>query len=397
MAAMTLGAAGGTLAQGLSALARVAPGGTAITDEGRGIRVELALSQGVPWRMFALADPERLVIDLREVDWTGLDRDEALRSDRVTDLRFGTYRPGWSRMVLTLAEPLALDRSAMRIDPDTGRATMIARFVPTDAAGFAATAGAPRDPQWDLPEPGLPPAPAGDDGVLTVVIDPGHGGVDPGAVRGELMEKTLMLDLAQALREALIRQGDTRVVLTRSDDVFVPLERRVSIAHEVRADLFISLHADVLPYGRAHGATFYTLADTASDEASAKLAERHDRDDLLSGVDLTGKDDVVAGVLMDLARQETAPRARALSRALQQAVKAAEVPLNSRPHRAADFSVLKAADIPSVLIEVGYLSSERDRRNLSDPAFLPRIADAIRDGILTWQAEDAALQPLVRQ
>ncbi|WP_370274220.1 N-acetylmuramoyl-L-alanine amidase [Pseudooceanicola nitratireducens] len=394
---MTLALPSDGRAQGLTGLARIDTDASAISDQGRGVSVSLGLSQGVPWRIFTLAAPTRVVIDFREVDWTGLSADALLQTDRVTGLRFGSYRPGWSRLVLTLADPMQIDTATMRIDTDTGQAALSVGLSYTDAKSFADRAGAPRDPQWDLPVPALTAPPQGDDGILTVVIDPGHGGIDPGAVRGNLMEKTLMLDLARAVQETLIRRGDTRVFLTRDDDSFVPLERRVSIAHDVRADVFISLHADVLPNGRARGATLYTLADTATDEASAKLAERHDRDDLLSGVDLTGKDDVVAGVLMDLARQETAPRAIALSETLQLAIAAADVPLNSRPHRAAAFSVLKAPDIPSVLIEVGYLSSERDRKNLGDPEFLARIARALADGIAAWETADAAKRPLVRQ
>jgi len=385
------------MAQGLTALARLDIAESRIADEGRGAGITLSLSQGVPWRVFTLTDPLRIVMDFQEVDWGDLTAESILQPGAVTSVRFGTYRPGWSRLVMSLDDPMEIETATMRIDDSTGRAQLTAMLAPTSVEDFAATAGAPRDPQWDLPEPALTSNPRKGDEVLTVVIDPGHGGIDPGAVRGDLTEKTLMLELAKAVQEAMIRQGDTRVILTRDDDSFVPLERRVSIAHEVDADVFISLHADVLPYGNAHGATIYTLAKTASDEASAKLAERHDRDDLLSGVDLTGKDDVVAGVLLDLARQETAPRATALSKALKAAIGAAEVPLNSRPHRAADFSVLKAADIPSVLIEVGYLSSDRDRKNLSDPAFINRIAGALRDGIDAWLAEDAALKPLVRQ
>ena len=383
-------------AQDLSALARVIPEETEITGE-EALSLRLALTQAVPWRVFTLTDPPRIVMDFREVDWTGLRRDELLRSRLTEDVRFGGYRPGWSRMVMTLSAPLALDKTAMKVDPDTGGATITARFNPVDAAGFAALSGAPRDPRWDLPVPSLTTPEKRGDRPLTVVIDPGHGGIDPGALRGDLVEKDLMLQLARAVQEALIREGETQVILTRDDDTFVPLERRVSVAHEVDADLFISLHADVLPFGRADGATIYTLAETASDEASAKLAERHDRDDLLSGVDLTGKDDVVAGVLLDLARQETSPRTAAFSRALRAAIEEAQVPLNSRAERAADFSVLKAADIPSVLIEIGYLSSERDRKNLADPDFMARVADAIHAAILAWQRADDALRPLIRQ
>ena len=385
-------------AQDLSALARVDPAGSLVSDRSGGIDLTLALSQGVPWRVFSLTEPDRIVMDFREIDWSGLSRLGMLNSDLAADLRFGTYRPGWSRLVLTLTEPLALSRAGMEVDPATGRARLSARFEKVSAEVFAAQAGAPRDPDWDLPEDGLPrPAPRDGDAPLTVVIDPGHGGIDPGAVQGGLTEKDLMLQLAQAVRETLIREGDTRVILTRNDDAFVSLERRVAIAHEVEADLFISLHADVLAYGRAHGATIYTLSDTATDEASAKLAERHDRDDLLSGVDLTGKDDVIADVLMDLARLETTPRTEALAKALKLSIEASGAPLNSHPMRAADFSVLKAADIPSVLIEVGFLSSQRDRKNLSDPAFIDRMALSIRDAILAWQQADAAMRPLIRQ
>lgn len=383
-------------AQGLFATARVLPQESGLTMEAGALDLVLSLSQPVPWRVFTLSAPPRIVMDFREIDWEGLDPASLVGTGLVTEFRVGTYRPGWSRMVMTLSEPLELATSAMRVDEDRGSARITARFSPVDAARFVALSGAPSTPGWDLPDAAVTPA-VPDDGVFTVVIDPGHGGIDPGAVRGKLTEKTLMLALAQALREALVREGDTRVVLTRDDDRFIPLERRVSIAHEAGADLFISLHADVLPNGRAQGATVYTLSDKATDEASEKLAERHDRDDLLSGVDLTGKDDVVAGVLLDLARQETTPRTAAFSRALTEAIGASGVPLNSHPLRSADFSVLKAADIPSVLIEVGYLSSDRDRENLRDPEFLTRIAGAIRTAILDWARADAALKPLVRQ
>lgn len=384
-------------AQDLTGLARIDATNSAVTEEGDGIALRLSLSQGVPWRVFTLADPPRLVFDFREIDWAGLDGAALIGTERVADLRFGSYRPGWSRLVLTLTDPMPVRRAQMRIAADTGRATVTARLGAPDPVGFAAAAGAPADPAWDLPKPALPPRKTGAKRPLTVVIDPGHGGIDPGAIHDRMTEKSLMLTLARAVREALVREGDTRVVLTRDDDSFVPLERRVSIAHEVGADLFISLHADILPFGNAHGATIYTLSETASDEASEKLSERHDRDDLLSGVDLTGKDDVVAGVLLDLARQETTPRTRAFSDALQAAIGESGVPLNSRPQRMANFSVLKAADIPSVLIEVGYLSSDRDRGNLADPAFLGKVAEAIRDAVLAWTRADAALRPLIRQ
>ena len=162
--------------------------------------------------------------------------------------------------------------------------------------------------------------------------------------------------------------------------------------------MFLSLHADALAEGngQAHGATVYLLRDSASDEATRQLAERHNRDDILSGVDLSGQDDVVAGILMDLARQETQPRAERMARTLVRGLKQAGTPVNSRPIRHASFSVLKSADIPSVLIEVGFMSSARDMKNLTDRNWRFQTAVALRDALRQWLTEDAALKDLVR-
>ncbi len=186
------------------------------------------------------------------------------------------------------------------------------------------------------------------------------------------------------------------MLLTRRDDSFVPLEARVSIARAAGADAFLSLHADAVAEGVAKGATIYTLADRASDSASQLLAERHDREDLLAGVDLTGQDDVVAGVLMDLARIETQPRADRLADALVEGLRAA-VGVHKRPRLEAAFSVLKAPDIPSVLVELGFLSSERDRARLTDPEWRARAAVGIRDALLAWASADAAEARLIRK
>jgi len=231
---------------------------------------------------------------------------------------------------------------------------------------------------------------------LRVVIDPGHGGIDPGAERDGVKEADLMLSFARALKEVLLRAG-MEVVLTRTRDVFVPLERRLSIARAAGADAFLSFHADILAEGRASGATVYTLSATASDQASKLLAERHDRGDLLAGVDLNGQDDVIAGVLMDLARRETAPRSDRLADALVKGLKKALGRMHKRPREQAAFSVLKAADIPSVLVELGFLSSPEDLKNLIDPAWRARAAIGVRNALLAWAATDAAQAALLRR
>jgi N-acetylmuramoyl-L-alanine amidase len=228
------------------------------------------------------------------------------------------------------------------------------------------------------------------------VLDPGHGGIDPGAERDGYREADLMLTFAQELRDILVRAGNFEVILTRDDDSFVPLETRVSIAQAVSADVFISLHADALAEGRAEGATVYTLAERASDDASRKLAERHDRDDLLAGVDLSDQDDVIANVLLDMARTETHPRTLRLADALVGRFQAS-VGMHKRPHLKAGFSVLKSADVPSVLLELGFLSSPSDREKLLDPAWRSKAAQAVRTALDSWVTEERAVAVQARQ
>lgn len=394
-------AATGAAAQEFGALARIDPESSRIVEDGRhGVAIDLHLSQGVPWRVFTLDEPERLVLDFREVDWTGLEAGQLAATDRVGAVRFGTYVPGWSRLVIELTGPMAVDRAALSVDDETAAAHLALRLVPLEAEAFAARAGAPRDPRWDLPEPAplAPGRPAkGPDAPLVVVLDPGHGGIDPGAERGGAVEKHLMLTFARELRAALLRAGGVEVHLTRDADHFVSLERRVALAHRAGADVFLSLHADSLAEGLAHGATVYTLSEEASDVASAKLAERHNRTDLLVGADLSRTDDAVTDVLLDLARQETRPRTRSLAEALVDGMANTGGPMNSRPLRHAAFSVLKSADIPSVLIEIGFLSSPRDLRNLQDPDWRAGMARGIVAGLAAWREDDLARRALIRQ
>ncbi len=378
-------------AQDLSALARLEAGASSVTASGGELRLTLALSQPVPWRLRFLDAPPRLVIDAREVDWTGIAG--LPLPPGVVALRAGRFRPGWSRLVVELAGPQRVLQSEMLTAAD-GAVIRLA-LGPTDAAHFAEEAARPDLPDWAAPEAAEIPAPLPQGaGPITVVLDPGHGGIDPGAERDGQTEAALMLTFARELKEVLVRDGRFSVVMTRDDDVFVPLETRTSIAREAEADLFISLHADALAEGEATGATVYTLSDEATDAASAALAERHDRDDLLAGIDLTDQDDVVAEVLMDMARTETMPRTDRLAQAIVGAIKAAEIRMHRRPQQSGGFSVLKSPDIPSVLLELGFLSSARDFSRLTDPAWRARMAEAIRVALVDWARDDAALRAL---
>lgn len=387
-------------AQDFSTLARVLPEESRISDSGRqDVSVVLGLSQGVPYRLFTLTGPDRLVLDFQEVDWTGLEAEALLQSEHIRQVKFGTYVPGWTRMVLELKQPMEVVQAALSVDQVTAAAKLELLLGPVTAEQFAARAGAPNDPRWDLPVPeDLPEtATAEEERPLRVVVDAGHGGIDPGAEVGEVVEKHLMLRFARELRDILVRTGGFEVILLRDGDHFVSLERRVALAHQARGDVFLSFHADSLSEGLAHGATVYILSEEASDLASAKLAERHDRADLLAGADLSKADDVVTDVMLDLARQETRPRTELLARALVDAMTQTGGPMNRRPLRRAGFSVLKSADIPSVLVELGFLSSPRDLKNLTDPAWRAGMAGAIRNGLVAWREADEARRALVRQ
>lgn len=376
-------------AQELSALARLEAGASSVTDSGGRLALSLAVSQPVPWRVRFLDAPPRLVLDAREIDWTGSAGLEL--PPGVLALRAGSFRRGWSRLVVELDGPRRLEAAEMATE--AAGAVLRLALVPTDPASFAAEAARPDLPEWAMPDPAELPVllPQGG-GPITVVLDPGHGGIDPGAEREGQSEADLMLTFARELKEVLLRDGRFRVVMTREEDVFVPLETRTSIARTAEADLFLSLHADALAEGEAQGATVYTLAEEASDAASAALAERHDRDDLLAGVDLSDQDDVVAQVLMDMARTETQPRTDRLAQAMVAAIKGAEIRMHRNPLQTGGFSVLKSPDIPSILLEVGFLSSERDFARLTDPKWRARMAEALRGAILAWANEDATLR-----
>ena len=387
------------VAQDLTALARLDGAKSGARAEGDSVRVELALTQAVPYRVFTLDEPQRVVLDFREVDWQGLQAD-AFAAPGIAEVNAGAFRPGWSRLVLMLDAPMSVEEAGMQTDPAEGSALVSLTLHPTTAEQFAAMAGAPDSALLSLPDIAETAAPiqrqAGDR-PLIVVLDPGHGGIDPGAEHGELYEAQLMLDFARELKEALIRTGQFEVVLTREEDIFVPLETRVSIARAARADVFLSLHADALSEGQATGATVYTLSDTASDRASALLAERHDRADLLAGVDLSDQDDEIAVTLMELARLDTSPRSARLADTLVEGIRESGARLYKRPRLTAGFSVLKAPDIPSVLIELGFLSSPRDLEDLLSDEWRDKVAAGIVSALQDWAAADAAEARLIRQ
>ena len=389
----------GVSAQTLGGMARIDPA-KSVAQDGffNSVQVTLELTQGVPYRVFHLSDPNRLVLDFKEVDFTGLLPENFDKSDQILALRYGSLGTGWLRMVLDLADPMLPDDIGLTVSQNGGGATLSFRLSSVTTEEFLASAGAPdKVERKGLPLPSITHSPSQNDQDILVVLDAGHGGLDPGTMSGKLKEADLMLMLVRDVREAILRYDGMSVALTRDADHFVSLEERVSMAYDLGADVFISLHADAVTEGVARGVTVYSLSDNASDQASALLAARHDRDELLSGVDLSDADDEIANVLIEIARTENAPKIKRLATELIKGFKSQSVGVNSRPHRRAGFSVLKAADIPSVLIEAGFMSTGNDLKNLQNPAWRQRFAAGVAQGIVTWVAAEDILAPQVRQ
>jgi N-acetylmuramoyl-L-alanine amidase len=235
------------------------------------------------------------------------------------------------------------------------------------------------------PKPALPlPAIEGpaDPRLPLVVIDAGHGGHDPGAIspHGGQREKDITLALAKAIRDALVAQGRVRVALTRADDRFLVLEERYGIARRLKADLFLSIHADAAANEQAHGASVYTLSEVASDREAARLAARENKANIINGVDLGAHGSAVSSILLDLTQRETMNTASDFARLLQREA-SDEVDFRTTAHRFASFVVLKAPDTPSVLFETGFVSNKADAEFLSSKAGQQKIARGVRDAV----------------
>lgn len=365
------------------AFAQVAvdPDRSAVRDGWWTLEVTLGLAEIVPYRVFTLDDPRRLVLDFEGASFDAIDPDAIRSGDRAAAVRIGPLRPGWSRMVVDLAEPLTVSEAGMRATEDG--ATLQVVLERASAEEFAAASGAPPDPGWEDVtgfDSAVASAIARSEDYV-VVIDPGHGGIDPGATQGGVKEADLTLVMAAELANALNSLPRVRAVLTRETDSFVPLTTRLTLARQVGADVFLSLHADALDDDAVQGATVYTLSQDGGDAAAQRMVERHERGDLLAGVDLDTAEDRVATALMDLARAQTGPESRRIATALVSSLRNAGVRMNKSPLREGQFAVLTAAEFPSLLIEIGFLSNVEDRAVLATVAGRARIIAAIADTV----------------
>ena len=353
-----------------------------------GLEINLKLSQGVPYKMSFLKEPISLIIDFSIVRFDQIDLRKLNRSKNIKLIKVEELDAEWSRLSIQFKDYWAIDNTEMRIDPSDGSAilTILLKSVSEDifksenlnSKNFLKSENSEQKEKIAFVE----------NKKFVVVLDPGHGGKDPGAEASGYRESNLMLELAAAVKESLIRNTEFEVVLTRNEDVFLSLEDRITIATQSGADLFISLHADAVIEGEASGTTVYLLSENATDKISAQLASRHDRSEILRDVDLSGIDSQVASVLIDMARQETKPRNEAIASFILQVFKEQITELSSQPLRYAAFSVLKSPDIPSILIEAGFMSTPSDLQNLITPKWRVEFADALSEAILRWQIKD---------
>jgi len=364
--------------------------GARLAGDATRTRFVVDLSKHVDIVAFTLADPDRVVIDLPQMEF-GLPAKvgEAGRG-LVKAFRFGLVMTGASRIVLDLNGPVRIEKAFVLDLVDSQPARLVLDLVATDRDSFLRNIALDNRPERhaSVPKPEHDPAPKAEDPRALIVLDPGHGGLDSGttAPSGE-HEKTIVLDFAQQLHDKLEKTGKYRVLMTRSDDRFVPLAERVQFGRSHQAALFISIHADALANhdAEAHGATVYTLSETASDEEAERLAEDENRADAIGGVDLTGEPGDVADILIDLAQRETKTFSVHLARALVNELKAV-ARLHKRPLKSAGFRVLKAPDVPSVLLELGYVSNAQDLKLLTSEAWQLRTADSIVQAVNTYFA-----------
>jgi N-acetylmuramoyl-L-alanine amidase len=344
-----------------------------LAERGDVVTLTLRLSDPVDFRILTLPSPNRLVIDLPPLDWltppAHLKR-FAARSRSIDEIRYGWFRPGTYRIVLDLAQPVVVSPTGMHSSSDAYTLAISWRRAGTFAQQSLGSYINPPLPPGR--PPGLFPAKK-----PLIVIDPGHGGVDPGAIgQGGTKEKDVTLAAAQLLAARLQAEGHYRVKLTRTDDRFLRLSERREVARRAGADLFLSLHADSAPGGHVRGLSVYTLSERASDAEAAALARSENKADMVAGLHFQDENEAVVSILIDLAQRETMNHSIRFANNLVQAA-ATRVPVVSRAHRHAGFAVLKAPGVPSVLVELGFLSNREEEHLLNTKAHLSLVAEGI--------------------
>jgi N-acetylmuramoyl-L-alanine amidase len=353
------------------------------------------LSKKVGVHVFALGNPYRVIVDVPDVSFQmppGIGKEHR---GLVTAFRYGLFAPGKARIVLDVSGPFLIDKAFVLDARDDQPARLVIDLVPTDEKTFLANLKEAKPPE--PPKQSVPPPQASlrsPNAKPVVVLDPGHGGIDPGTSSPDgVTEKEVVLAFAKKLKEKLLATGRYDVYLTRNDDTFLPLRDRVAFAQKKGAALFLSIHADYFPnhIDQAHGATVYTLSGQASDEEAKALAAKENFSDAIAGVDLpSDSDGVVANILIDLAQRETETRSTVFARSI---VSELAGHLHTRKVRSAGFVVLKSPDVPSVLLELGFLSNPEDEKHLTSDAWRDHTADFVVGAIDDYFTERIARMP----
>jgi N-acetylmuramoyl-L-alanine amidase len=345
-------------------------------------RMVVDFDQKIDLRAFTLANPYRVIIDLPQVIFRFPPNTGESGRGLIKAFRYGLMMTGGSRIVIDLTRPARVEKSFMLDPANEQPARLVLDLAAVDRDAFMrniALENHPPEPAKVQPKSDAPK----NDARPVIVLDPGHGGIDNGtkAATGET-EKTIVLEFALLLRDKIEKAGKYRVVMTRTDDTFVALADRVAFARAQQAALFISIHADALPRGEgdAQGASVYTLSETASDSEAARLAETENRADVIAGVDLTYEPNDVADILIDLAQRETKTFSVQFARGLADSMRTV-TRLHKNTLKSAGFRVLKAPDVPSVLLELGYVSNRQDIKSLTSADWRDHTADSIAQAI----------------
>ena len=344
-------------------------------------RFVLDLNHKVDLAAFTLADPYRVVVDLPQVTFDLPAKAGAQGRGLIKEFRYGLIMEGGSRIVLDTKGPVRIDRAFIMAAADGQPARLVLDLAGTDRDSFMRNMALQNRPvrapkQAVAVQPDSDPRPV-------IVIDPGHGGIDTGTHGLDgTFEKDIVLAFATMLRDKLGQSGKYRVLMTRSDDTYVPLNDRVRFARAHNASLFVSVHADSLPKkeGQADGATIYTLSEHASDAEAARIADDENKSDVIAGVDLASEPDDVANILVDLAQRETKTFSLKFAHTVVDTFRG-HTPMHKRPMKSAGFVVLKAPDVPSVLLELGYMSNRSDLAHLESPQWRAKTVDELAQAV----------------
>ena len=352
-------------------------------------RLVLDMDRKIEVTPFYLLDPYRLVLDMPKVKFKinsiGLVRPVG----DVSGYRFGSFDANTSRVVVDLSEPMVISKLFQLSGTNNSFTRLVIDLKSVSKRIFRTKSATSMQHRLKkrmsntFSEAKLVPKRLSKKRLdrKIIIIDPGHGGIDPGAIgRTGTYEKNLVLSTAIVFKSVIEKDPGYKVVLTRMRDEFLPLRKRISRSNLLKADLFISIHADSISNSSVRGATIYTLSETASDKEAAQLAERENKADIISGMDLSEETKEVTNILIDLAQRETMNQSAKFAGLLVPELRKV-IKTHKRPHKFAGFAVLKAPDVPSILLEMGYLSNLNDERLLKTDGFKKKLAVSIKRGL----------------